>query len=136
MDELFKSIQQELGVKEQLPPLDRWQPKDVGSIDIRIAKDGAWYYQGSKIERPRMCRLFSTVLVREGEQYFLKTPVQKLQIQVDYYPFVVTLLSVEGKGEQQVVKFLTNVGDEVIVDADHPLTMVKYEQEAHPVVLV
>ena len=50
-----------------LPPVDRWNPSDCGNSDMRIARDGTWYYRGTPIERPAMIRLFSTVLRREED---------------------------------------------------------------------
>ena len=60
-----------------LPPVHLWNPPFCGDIDMRIARDGSWYYLGTPITRPAMVRLFSTVLRRDGDAYFLVTPVEK-----------------------------------------------------------
>ncbi len=104
-----------------LPPVHLWHPDVVTKIDMRVHADGTWYYMGSPIERRRLVRLFSTVLRREGEQYFLVTPVEKCLIEVEDAPFQAVLLEVMGQGKSQQLKFTTNMAEEVIVDADHPL---------------
>ena len=99
-----------------------WKPDYCGEIDIRITKDGLWFHEGSPIGRPQLVRLFSTVLYKEQQDYFLITPVEKMKIAVEDAPFIITTMEVEGAGtEAQKLIFTTNVGDEVIVDADHPL---------------
>ena len=47
-----------------LPPVHLWNPEFCGDLDMRIARDGTWFYQGTPIGRPAMVRLFSTVIRR------------------------------------------------------------------------
>lgn len=107
-----------------LPPVHLWNPDFCGDIDMRIARDGTWYYLGTPIGRKPMVRLFSTIIRREGDAYFLVTPVEKVGIQVDDAPFVAVLLDVQGQGEQQVLSFTTNVDEQVLAGPDHPLRVV------------
>ena len=81
-----------------LPPVHLWNPPFCGDLDMRIARDGRWFYEGSPITRPAMVRLFSTILKREGEEYFLVTPVEKYRIAVDDAPFVAVDFDVEEIG--------------------------------------
>jgi hypothetical protein len=104
-----------------LPPVHLWNPAFCGDIDMRIARDGTWFYLGTPIGRKPMVRLFSTIIRRDGDDYFLITPVEKVGITVDDAPFVAVLLEVEGEGEQQVLRFTTNVDDVVDAGADHAL---------------
>ena len=104
-----------------LPPVERWNPAHCGEIDIRIARDGTWYHQGSPILRHAIVRLFSTILRKDADGYHLVTPAEKLRIQVEDAPFVAVLLHREGTGAAQRLIFTTNVGDEVKVDAAHAL---------------
>jgi hypothetical protein len=107
---------------KQLPPLDWWHPTETRSIEMRIDRQQKWHYQGSPINRQRMVRLFSTVLRREADdEYYLVTPVEKCRIEVEDVPFEAILLEVEGEGPTQQLRFTTNVADEVILDAQHPL---------------
>lgn len=102
-------------------PVHLWNPDFCGDIDMRIARDGTWYYQGTPIGRKPMVRLFSTIIRRDGDAYFLVTPVEKVGIQVDDVPFVAVTLEVLGSGEQQVLRFTSNVDDQAEAGVDHPL---------------
>lgn len=110
---------------EKLPPVDTWNPPFCGEIDMRIARDGTWYYQGGPIGRPAMVRLFSTVLRRDEDgRYYLVTPVEKLAIRVDDAPFVAVEMTTHGQGRDQVLTFRTNVDDEVMAGPEHPIRVV------------
>ncbi|MCV9921667.1 DUF1285 domain-containing protein [Pseudomonas sp. BT-42-2] len=102
-------------------PVHLWNPDFCGDIDMRIARDGTWYYQGTPIGRKPMVRLFSTIIRRDGDAYFLVTPVEKVGIQVDDVPFVAVTLEVLSSGEQQVLRFTSNVDDQAEAGVDHPL---------------
>ena len=98
----------------KLPPVDRWNPPHCGEIDMRIARDGTWFYLGTPIGRPAWCA-FSTILRREEDGgYVLVTPVEKVGLKVEDVPFIAVRVDVEGSGHDQQLKFLTNVGDEVV----------------------
>lgn len=104
-----------------LPPVHLWNPPFCGDIDMRIASDGTWFYMNSPIGRKPLFQLFSRVLRRDGDDYFLVTPVEKCGIRVDDAPFVAVRMRVEGEGKAQSIRFETNVDDEVVVDSEHPL---------------
>jgi len=104
-----------------LPPVDKWNPEYCGEIDLVIRRDGVWVHEGTPIGRARLVRLFSTVLRKEGDRHFLVTPVEKIGIKVEDAPFVAVLARTEGEGEHRRIVFTTNVGDEVVADAGHPI---------------
>jgi uncharacterized protein len=104
-----------------LPPVHLWNPPFCGDIDMRIAQDGTWFYMNSPIGRKPLYTLFSRVLRRDDDKYFLVTPVEKCGIKVDDAPFVGVRMQVTGEGTAQVLRFETNVDDHVEVNADHPL---------------
>jgi hypothetical protein len=107
---------------KSLPPVHLWNPDFCGDIDMRIARDGTWYYMGSPIGRKPMVKLFSTILRHDDDgKYYMVTPVEKVGIKVDDAPFVAIEMTLEGKGAGQVISFRTNVDDSVTVDANHPL---------------
>jgi hypothetical protein len=106
----------------KLPPVEKWNPAHCGQIDMRIARDGTWFYLGTPIGRPALVRLFSTILRREDDgSYVLVTPVEKVQLKVDDVPFIAVRVDAEGEGHDQRLRFLTNVGDEVIAGPEHHL---------------
>ena len=114
--------------KKGLPPVHLWNPPFCGDLDMRIARDGTWFYLGTPIGRPEMVRLFSTILRRDGDDYFLVTPVEKVGITVDDAPFV----AVDFERVGEVLRFETNVGDFVDAGADHPIRVVQDAETGEP----
>ena len=103
------------------PPVHLWDPAYCGEIDIRIAADGTWFYLGTPIGRPALVKLFASILKREGERYFLVTPVEKCGIVVDDAPFMAVELQVDDREAGRQLCFRTNVDDWVACGARHPL---------------
>ena len=124
--------------KKGFPPVHLWNPPFCGDIDMRVARDGTWFYLGTPIGRKPMVRLFSGIIRRDGDDYFLVTPVEKVGIRVDDAPFVAISMQVEGKGEAQLLRFTNNVDDEIVAGAEHPLRVVidPLTQEPSPYVLM
>lgn len=104
-------------------------PAEVGAagapaFDIRIARDGAWFYRGTPINRKPLVKLFSTVLRRDDEgEFWLQTPVERGRISVEDAPFTAVEVNADGAGQDQVVTFRTNLDAMVTVDADHPIAL-------------
>lgn len=120
-----------------LPPVHLWDPPYCGDLDIRIARDGNWFYLGTPIGRPEMVRLFSTILKKEKSDYFLVTPVEKIGIIVDDAPFVAVDFTAKGRGRKQVLTFTTNVGDSVTADDEHRIRVHRDKSgEPSPYVMV
>tara|TARA_R100000789_G_scaffold2026_2_gene5538 strand:- start:1913 stop:2500 length:588 start_codon:yes stop_codon:yes gene_type:complete len=115
-----------------LPPVDKWNPEFCGDLDMRIARDGTWFYLGTPIGRHELVKLFSTILKREGEDYFLVTPVEKVGITVDDAPFVAVDFEPEGAGEAQSLIFETNVGDKVLAGPANPIRVVRDPETGEP----
>jgi len=127
MEELFRQVEtlaDDHG--DSLPPVDQWEPAFSGDLNLRIDRSGRWYYEDSPFKRPRLVRLFSTILKREGDDYFLVTPVEKWRIQVDDVPFlVVNFEQQRDENGRQCLRFQTSTDDRVIADRDHPLWVEK-----------
>ena len=103
------------------PPVERWNPPFCGDIDMRIAADGTWFYQKTPIGRPALVKLFASILKREGDKYFLVTPVEKVGLIVEEAPFLAVELKVEHDARGQVLRFRTNVDDWVEAGPGHAL---------------
>ncbi|WP_456385988.1 DUF1285 domain-containing protein [Profundibacter sp.] len=114
--------------KGGLPPVHLWNPDFCGDLDMRIARDGTWFYLGTPIGRPELVRLFSTIIRKDGDDYFLVTPVEKVGITVDDAPFV----AVDFEVEDENLIFETNVGDYVTANADHPIRVVRDPDTGEP----
>src|SRR3954466_16213552 len=106
---------------KSLPPVHLWNPPFCGDLDMRIAGDGTWFYQGTPIGRPALVRLFSTILKREDGKHFLVTPVEKVGIRVDDAPFLAVEMQREDTHEGPSLRFRTNVDDWVDCGSAHRL---------------
>ena len=104
-----------------LPPVHLWNPPFCGDLDMRIAADGTWFYLKTPIGRPALVKLFASILKREGDKYFLVTPVEKCGITVEDAPFMAVELGLARNDVGQVLHFRTNVDDWVACGRDHPL---------------
>jgi uncharacterized protein len=124
---------------EHLPPVGQWNPPLSGDMDLRIASDGTWYHEGDAIERQKLVKLFASILKREGDEYFLVTPVEKWRIRVDDAPFVAVNLEVVGeRTPHQGLVFTCIAGDTVIAGKDNPIRVDvdPVNQEPAPYVLL
>ena len=109
------------------PPVHLWNPPFCGDIDMRIAADGTWFYLGTPIGRPALVKLFASVLKREGDAYFLVTPVEKVGIRVDDAPFTAVEMMIDDGAPGRVLNLRTNVDDWIACGPDHRL---RFEPEA------
>ncbi|GAW96745.1 MULTISPECIES: DUF1285 domain-containing protein [Colwellia] len=129
---LDKISAQLAGSKKSLPPVESWNPPYCGEIDIQIKANGDWYYHGTIFKRLALVKLFASVLIKEVNkevnngvskataEYFLVTPVEKVKIQVDDVPFVLTQWRWLDE-EKTVMQVSTNLDDEFTLDEQHPL---------------
>jgi hypothetical protein len=123
--------------ERRLPPVEKWNPAHCGDSQMRIARDGTWFHEGSPIGRPAMVRLFSSILRREPDgRHVLVTPVEKLDIAVEDAAFVAVELANEGEGASRRLAFRLNTGDLVVAGPEHPLTLRGTGDDVHPYLAV
>ncbi|MEL7165030.1 MAG: DUF1285 domain-containing protein [Pseudomonadota bacterium] len=115
-----------------LPPVHLWNPPFCGDLDMRIARDGTWFYEGTPIGRPGLVKLFSSILKRENGKYFLVTPVEKVGITVDDAPFVAIDFEPSGDGQAQTLTFTTHVDDTATAGPDHPIRVARDPDTGEP----
>ena len=115
-----------------IPPVHLWNPPHCGDLDIRISRDGTWFYMGTPIGRPELVRLFSTILRKDGDSYVLVTPVEKVGITVEDAPFVAVDFELEGSGQAQTLTFTTNVADTVKAGPDAPIRIERDPKTGEP----
>jgi hypothetical protein len=108
--------------KNSLPPVDKWNPEFCGDIDMKIMKNGKWFYMGTEIKRPAMVKLFSGILRLDSDNcYYLVTPVEKVRISVEDAPFIATSLISENKDNINHLYFITNVNEKILLTKNNPL---------------
>lgn len=118
---------------QALPPVHAWQPDITRDIELEIRADGQWWYCGSRIQRERMVRLFSTVLRCDDDGYtYLVTPAERLRIKVVDLPFMAVLVDRHGSSEHPSFVMTTSVGDRVIANAQHPIVVDYAHPDADP----
>ncbi len=112
-----------------LPPVEKWNPDHCGAMDLVIRRDGLWVHEKTPIGRPKLVQLFARILRRDGEDYFLVTPVEKIEIIVEDVPFIITLVEAEGEGERQNIMVQTNLGECFTIGPEHPIEFRDYRPE-------
>ena len=124
--------------KKGPPPVHLWNPPYCGEMDMRIARDGTWFHEGSPIGRAGMVKMFSSILKLEDGKYFLVTPVEKVGIIVEDAPLIATDFEAVGEGAAQSLRFFTKTEDEVVANAANPIRVVRDPEtgEASPYVHV
>lgn len=114
-------------------PVHLWNPPHCGSIDVRIARDGTWFHEGTPIGRPGLVRVFASILRRDPDEFVLVTPHEKVGIVVEDAPFVAVDVEQDGDG----LTFTTNLGEEVTAGSANPIRVERgADGEPRPYVLV
>jgi len=120
LDDLQKQLEQ-----QHRAPTERWNPAFCGDLDITIEANGDWLYEGSVIKRMTLVKLFASVLVQEGNEYFLITPAEKIRIQVIDLPFLITQWNKVDSDVGPVLQVQTNIGERYLLGEHYPLVIDK-----------
>jgi hypothetical protein len=115
-----------------LPPVHLWNPPFCGDLDIRIARDGTWFYLGTPIGRFELVKLFSSILKKEDGKFYLVTPVEKVGITVDDAPFVAVDFTRSEQDGRQILTFETHVGDKTVAGPDNPIRVERDAETGEP----
>ncbi|WP_407306235.1 DUF1285 domain-containing protein [Acinetobacter sp.] len=124
----------QVGHKRSIPPLEQFHPKHCGTMDLKVKANGEWWHEGQLIKRQAMIDLFSTVLWKEDGKFYLKTPVEQIEIEVEDEPLLVNQVDQVEIGGNKYIQFTTTTQDVVIVDREHPIFMREYSGELRPYV--
>ena len=124
------------GHKRSIPPLEQWHPKHCGAMDLLVKANGEWWHEGQLIKRQALVDLFSSVLWKEQDKFYLKTPVEQIEIQVEDEPLFINQVDRVEIGQQNYIQLTTTHQDIVIVDEEHPIFMREYAGELRPYVHV
>ncbi len=122
LDNLFADLLAlQKDASSKLPTVALWNPPKSGDMDLVIDREGRWIHEGDEIKRERLVKLFSTILKREADHYFLVTPVEKWQIKVDYAPFYIIAARRDSRDARQAVSLSTSTGETIVVSAKNPI---------------
>ena len=131
-DNLAKAVAVATKGRRGPAPVHIWDPPYCGDLDIRIARNGQWWYLGTPIGRLELVNLFASVLKLEDGKYFLVTPVEKIGITVDDAPFVAIDFEIDLPGAAQTITFETNVGDLSVAGPDNPIRVERDPETGEP----
>lgn len=111
--------------RQHRAPTERWDPAFCGDLDITIKANGDWYYHGSAIQRPALVKLFASVLVQGKGEYYLVTPAEKIRIQVEDLPFLITQWQLLDSSDGPILQVDTNIGERYLIGPQHPVMVHK-----------
>lgn len=129
-DDLARAVKRAAG--KGPAPVHLWNPPFCGDLDIRIGRNGMWWYLGTPIGRVELVRLFASVLKLEDGKYFLVTPAEKIGITVEDAPFVAVDFTLRDPGPGQVLVFETNVGDFTEAGEANPIRVARDPATGEP----
>lgn len=119
-----------------LPPVHTWSPPFCGDMDLVIKANGEWFHEGGKIKRSVMVTMFSRILWFEAGEYFLVTPVEKVRVQVEDAPFLVTQWRWIETEQGQAIEFKTQTDDVLVLGVDCDLWMDFFKGEERPYISI
>ena len=135
MDALSQYFKSAASIREgrAIPPLEKWHPEQVEDMDLTIKANGEWWHEGVHMTRQSLVNLFATILWKEENagkvEYFLKTPVQKLRIQVEDAPLLIDDVGIINEDNTCWLEFTTTTGDVVRLDDEHTISLRAYIPE-------
>ena len=115
--------------KRSIPPLEQWHPKHCGKMDLRIKANGEWWHEGQLIKRQALLDLFSKVLWKEDGKFYLKTPVEQIEIDVEDEPFLVHQVEYVDVAGKMYLQLTTTNQDVIVIDDLHPIFMRHYPHD-------
>jgi hypothetical protein len=121
------------GPEPRAAPEWDFDPNAASAFPFRIARDGTWYYHGTPIGRKELCKLFSSVLRRDGEgNFYLVTPTEQGRIEVEDAPFTAVEVIAAGAGRDRTLTFRTNLDHMVTAGAAHPIRVAEDAATGEP----
>ena len=98
-------------IEEEFPPVHLWNPELCQGVEMKIDREGNWFYQGSIIDRKKLKVLFSRILKLENSKYFLVTPVEKVAVKVDLAPYMIVDYEVDDSKTKMKILNITESPD-------------------------
>lgn len=111
--------------RQKYSPVQTWDPPATAHSKMLIKRNGEWWHCGSQITKLSLVKLFAQILRKEGDRYYLVTPVEKQEITVEETPFVITQMELfqTESSQHPVIAFTTNLGEKLLLSESHPLRM-------------
>jgi len=135
-DNLLSFLNENKTAGGKLPPVEDWHPENCGEMDLVIRANGEWRHEGTPIGRKKLVRLFSTVIRKDDAKFFLVTPVEKIEIQVEWQPFVIIDFEIIKREGVDLFVFVDNCDNQVMLTELDQLAYSTFEGQKLPIVKV
>ena len=122
--------------ENRLPPVEKWDPPYCGELNIEIKPNGDWYHDNSLIERKKLYKLFSTILIKQKNDFYLVTPVEKVKIKVQWQPFVITDFEIVESELGPCYRFTDNCDNQVVLENKQQLDFSNFKQLDLPIIKI
>lgn len=120
--------------EQPLPPVEEWDPEYCGEMDLLIKADGTWFYNGTPFTRQKMKLLFSRVIKKENDNYFLVTPVEKLAIKVEWMPFTITDFNIIKLNNKPVYQFYDQLENTIQLKQAKQIKFSQFQSQQLPII--
>lgn len=134
LNNILASIKANTG--KSLPPVDQWNPDYCGEMNLELKANGDWLHDGSVIKRKKLIQLFSTILKKENEQYFLVSPVEKIGIKVEWQPFVIIDFDLIKNNGKDCYLFIDNCGNKTLLTSVEQIIFSEYKKLTMPILKI
>ena len=128
----ISKIKNDLEGHDKFPPVDKWNPDLCVGQEFFIDREGNWFYNNSPIKNLKLINLFSTVLKKESNDYFLVTPVEKVLVKVEIAPYVI----IDFKMTNDSIMLITNMNYKFVLNKDNSTRLIEYQNSIIPIVKV
>lgn len=127
---LQKQIADASDDNQALVPVDQWNPPFCGDMNLVIKRSGQWWHEGTPFTRAALVKLLASVIKKEGDKYFLVTPVEKIGITVEDVPFIV--IDADINPSDALIHIITQTGERICISQQHPVELREFEGQWLP----
>tara|TARA_Y200000002_G_scaffold138415_1_gene114147 strand:+ start:488 stop:1018 length:531 start_codon:yes stop_codon:yes gene_type:complete len=128
----ISKIQKNLEGYNNFPPVELWNPALCEGQEFYIDREGEWFYNKSPIKNKKLLNLFSTVLRKDKNEYFLVTPVEKVPVKVELAPYKI----IDFEVNDEKVQLITNLNFQFILDKTNTTRLINHNDSLIPLVNV
>ena len=128
----ISKIQKNLEGYNNFPPVELWNPALCEGQEFYIDREGKWFYNKSPIKNKKLLNLFSTVLRKDKNEYFLVTPVEKVPVKVELAPYKI----IDFEVNDEKVQLITNLNFQFILDKTNTTRLINHNDSLIPLVNV
>jgi hypothetical protein len=116
---------------DNFPPVHLWDPALCEGSKFNIDQNGQWHFNNSPIKREKFQILFSRILKKEGDSYFLVSPVEKISVDCAIAPYKIIDFEIDSSHN---ILFKTNLNYSFRPDSNFSSRLISNESETIPVI--